>query len=736
MKNNKIIFEKARFTVLTEQLIRIEYSETGQFEEGQTQIVQNRNFPAVDFDVIEKENSLEILTSSVHLYYTGGEFSKSNLFADVKFNFSVYSNRWYFGEAIEDNLGGTTRTLDKIDGSCRLEDGIMSKNGYAVLTDHSLVLTENGDIAGQSVSGVDLYLFAYGRDYRSALRDYYLLTGPTPALPRFALGNWWSRYYAYSSASYLALMDRFAAEKIPLSVAVIDMDWHRVSDVPAKYGSSWTGYSWNKKLFPEPEKFLSALHRRGVKVTLNDHPADGVRAFEDIYPVVAERMDLDKGLEEAAKFDFDNPEFRAAYFEDVHGLLEQYGTDFWWLDWQQGAISSSGADPLWLLNHYQYADSLKKSGNGMLLSRYAGPGSHRYPIGFSGDTVISWASLDFQPYFTSTATNIGYTWWSHDIGGHMQGSKDAELTLRWIQYGVFSPINRLHSSKSEFTSKEPWHFDTVISSSMKNFLRLRHELIPYLYTANLRTAQEGRALIEPLYYEYPLDDAAYRHPNQYFFGEQLMVAPMTKKMNTELQMSDVEVWLPKGTWYDFFTGQRYDGDVELKVFREITEMPVFARAGSIIPMDKNPLKNEEVPSEIIWRIFPGADGQYVLLEDGQKTTVKVTDGVLSVLTESEKQDDFLSVRKHTIIYAGREVATNLTGNFELDLKIFSAEFDWDFKENLFRRLDIAEIDYVDKDDIFSRLSVLTAFDKRVAFVKSLKNVDLQDNLFELLYSGK
>lgn len=736
MKNNKIIFEKARFTVLTEQLIRIEYSETGQFEEGQTQIVQNRAFPAVDFDVIEKENSLEILTSSVHLYYTGGEFSKSNLFADVKFNFSVYSNRWYFGEEIEDNLGGTTRTLDKIDGSCRLEDGIMSKNGYAVLTDSSLVLTENGDIASHSVSDVDLYLFAYGRDYRKALRDYYLLTGPTPALPRFALGNWWSRYYEYSADSYLALMDRFTAEKIPLSVAVIDMDWHRVSDVPAKYGSSWTGYSWNKKLFPEPEKFLNALHQRGLKVTLNDHPADGIRAFEDIYPVVAERMDLDKGLEEAAKFDFDNPEFRATYFEDVHGLLEKYGTDFWWLDWQQGAISSSGADPLWLLNHYQYADSLKKSGNGMLLSRYAGPGSHRYPIGFSGDTVISWASLDFQPYFTSTATNIGYTWWSHDIGGHMQGSKDAELTLRWIQYGVFSPINRLHSSKSEFTSKEPWHFDAVVAASMKNFLRLRHELVPYLYTANLRTAQEGRALIEPLYYEYPLDDAAYRHPNQYFFGEKLMVAPITKKMNTELQMSGVEVWLPKGIWYDFFTGQRYNGDVEIKVFREITEMPVFARAGAIIPMDKNPLKNEEVPSEIVWKIFPGADGQYVLLEDGRKTTASITNGILSVLTSSDLQDDSLSVRKHTIIYAGREVATNLMGDFELDLKTFSVEFDWDFKENLFRRLDIAEIDYVDKDEIFNRLSVLTEFDKRVAFVKSLKNVDLQDNLFELLYSGK
>ncbi|GAB2025149.1 glycoside hydrolase family 31 protein [Lactovum odontotermitis] len=732
MKKNEIIFDKARFTVLTENLIRIEYSETLNFENSLTQIVQNRNFDSPKFDVIRKENTIEILTSSVRLYYNGGTFTKSSLFADARYNASVYSNRWRFGEKIEGNLGGTTRTLDRVNGACPLDDGIMSKNGFAVLPDDSLVLSAAGDIAGKSSDQIDLYFFAYGRDYRRALRDFYQLTGPTPKLPRFALGNWWSRFYEYSADSYLALMDKFAEKEVPLSVAVIDMDWHLNAEVPSRFGSGWTGYTWNKALFPNPAGLIHELHRRKLKVTLNDHPADGIRAFEAAYPAVAERLHLDAELEEPATFDFDNPDFRKAYFEDVHGPLEKDGVDFWWLDWQQGTVSKSGADPLWQLNRYQYEDSQKLHPDNVILSRYAGPGSHRYPIGFSGDTVISWASLDFQPYFTSTATNIGYTWWSHDIGGHMHGSKDSELTLRWVQYGVFSPINRLHSSKSEFTSKEPWHFDRVIEASMEKFLRLRHALIPYLYSANQRTAEEGRALIEPMYYEYPMAEPAYSrdHKNQYLFGSELMLAPITHKSSTELQMGEADVWFPEGIWYDFFTGEKYEGNVELKVYREITEMPVFARTGAIIPLDKQPLAGEEVPSELIWKIFPGAPNEYILHEDNNQTTVRF-DGKRLTLTESHP-----SARQHTIVYAGHEAAAGLTGNFELDLSQFSSEFDWTFEDALMRRLDIAEISYDEKDFIFGRLKQLTSFEQRCAFIKNIKNIELQDALFEIIYSGK
>ena len=139
-------------------------------------------------------------------------------------------------------------------------------------------------------------------------------------------------------------MDRFKAEGVPLAVSVIDMDWHKTA-IPARFGSGWTGYSWNRDLIPDPATFLNGLHERGLKVTLNVHPADGIRAFEDAYPMVAKRLGLDAEKEEAAGFDFYSPAFREAYFEDVHHPLEDQGVDFWWIDWQQG--SHGKMDPLW-----------------------------------------------------------------------------------------------------------------------------------------------------------------------------------------------------------------------------------------------------------------------------------------------------------------------------------------------------------------------------------------------------
>ena len=182
---------------------------------------------------------------------------------------------------------------------------------------------------------IDLYFFGYGRDYQACLRDFYHLTGPAPMLPRYALGNWWSRFHRYDEAEYKALMERFEAEQVPFSVAVIDMDWHLV-DVDPKYGSGWTGYTWNKELFPDPAEFMAWLHRHGLRVTLNVHPADGVRPFEEAYRPMAEALGKDWQKEEPVEFDVTDPRFMDAYFKYLHHPNEQAGVDFWWLDWQQG----------------------------------------------------------------------------------------------------------------------------------------------------------------------------------------------------------------------------------------------------------------------------------------------------------------------------------------------------------------------------------------------------------------
>jgi alpha-glucosidase (family GH31 glycosyl hydrolase) len=609
--------EKYRFTVLTEEMIRLEYCEDGQFEDRATQCVIDRKFKVPEYQVIENEESLEIITDKIHLVYNKQKFTDYGLSVQVRGNISDYHSIWHFGEEATD-LRGTARTLDEADGAIELEHGIISRFGYGILDDsRSLVITEDGWVEPRKEDCIDIYFLGYGHEYEHCLKDYYHLTGKTPLLPRYALGNWWSRFYRYNDQEYKALMTRFEKEEIPFSVSVIDMDWHLV-DIDPKYGSGWTGYTWNKELFPDPKEFMTWLHDHGLKVTLNVHPAGGVQAHEEKYKEMAEAMGRDWEKEEPVNFDVTDQKFLKAYFEYLHHPNEEEGVDFWWLDWQQGGLSKiPGLDPLWMLNHYHYLDSGRRGKRRLTFSRYAGMGSHRYPVGFSGDTIISWESLAFQPYFTANASNVGYGWWSHDIGGHMKGYRDEELSTRWIQFGVFSPIMRLHSSNSAFTGKEPWNYNAVSENIMKRYLKLRHEMIPYLYTMNYHASHDGQPLIRPMYYLEPEQPEAYEVPNEYYFGTELVVCPITEPTDKAAGTACVKAWIPEGKWYDIFSGLKYDGGRMLELYRSLEDIPVLAKEGAIIPLtDLTEYTNSvENPKELAVKIVPGKKNAFILMED-------------------------------------------------------------------------------------------------------------------------
>lgn len=609
--------EKYRFTVLTEEMIRLEYCEDGQFEDRATQCVIDRKFKVPEYQVIENEESLEIITDKIHLVYNKQKFTDYDLSVQVRGNISVYHSIWHFGEEATD-LRGTARTLDEADGAIELEHGIISRFGYGILDDsRSLVITEDGWVEPRKEDCIDIYFLGYGHEYEHCLKDYYHLTGKTPLLPRYALGNWWSRFYRYNDQEYKALMTRFEKEEIPFSVSVIDMDWHLV-DIDPKYGSGWTGYTWNKELFPDPKEFMTWLHDHGLKVTLNVHPAGGVQAHEEKYKEMAEAMGRDWEKEEPVNFDVTDQKFLKAYFEYLHHPNEEEGVDFWWLDWQQGGLSKiPGLDPLWMLNHYHYLDSGRRGKRRLTFSRYARMGSHRYPVGFSGDTIISWKSLAFQPYFTANASNVGYGWWSHDIGGHMKGYRDEELSTRWIQFGVFSPIMRLHSSNSAFTGKEPWNYNAVSENIMKRYLKLRHEMIPYLYTMNYHASHDGQPLIRPMYYLEPEQPEAYEVPNEYYFGTELVVCPITEPTDKAAGTACVKAWIPEGKWYDIFSGLKYDGGRMLELYRSLEDIPVLAKEGAIIPLtDLTEYTNSvENPKELAVKIVPGKKNAFILMED-------------------------------------------------------------------------------------------------------------------------
>ncbi len=738
-----IMGNKYRISILTPSLLRFEYSDTNTFEDGMTQLVQNRDFPRCDYTLIDGEEELEIITSELHLHYDKDVFSASGLTITMLPRYTDYGDTWRYGEPNR-TLKGTARTLDTVDGEIELEDGIVARCGYAVLDDsESFKVAPDSELKFR-VPEKDFYFFGYQHNYLAALQDFYKLTGETPLIPRYALGNWWSRYWKYTDQTYLELIAKFEKKGIPISIGIIDMDWH-LTQIPKRFGSSWTGYTWNTEFFPNPEKFLSQLHDKGLKIGLNVHPAEGIRAYESSYPQVAKRLDLDVKHEQPAVFDLTNPMFREAYFEDVHHPIERQGVDFWWIDWQQGNVSKkSGLDPLWLLNYYHYNDN-KKEKDGLVLSRYAGPGSHRYPIGFSGDTVISWKSLQFQPYFTATASNIGFGWWSHDIDGHMSGTRDEELSLRWLQLGVYSPINRLHSSNSSFNSKEPWRYSKEVEQAMIKVLRERQCMIPYLYTMNVRASSKGIPLVLPMYYLEPESNAAYQCQNEYLFGNQLMVAPITQPASNKYKFAVQNVWFPEGDWYDFYTGWKYSGESRLNVYRELDQIPVFAKAGAIIPVaNYNSEQNfgAALPDKIVWKVFPGQSNHFDMVEDTAQgrcvTTLTVNWNEQTVqLTNQGNLEILPSNRESFIQLMGNsnseieKIEIGETKGLNKLLSDFSVE--GTLKHELWDRIDKPWISYDLKEYLWKHLNLSAEISKNINILNDSCDDFLNGMLYELLY---
>lgn len=610
-----------RVTVLTDRLIRFEYSKEKTFVDMASHTVWFRNFAPIPFSVKEIKDNIVVETDVVK-FFINKKKAKPYCVQIKSSGKTIKCNN-------KGNLRGTCRTLDGTFGKVPLAQGLLTENGVYVLDDSSsFLINEHGNFMARKGNGKDLYVFAYEKDYRETIRAFYKISSPTPIIPRYALGVWWSRYRAYTQKEYEDLMQEFKTQDIPLTVATVDMDWHWVKekDIKGKFGVKydgcgtygWTGYSWNTDLFPDYRAFLKKLKDDNLHITLNLHPADGVHSYEDMYEDMAKAVGIDPSTKQKIKFRCGDDNFWNSYFDILHKPYENEGVDFWWIDWQQGKKwDVKGLDPLTALNHYHYLDNAENGKIPMILSRYSGLGSHRYPLGFSGDTAISWKVLDFQPYFTITAANAAYTWWSHDIGGHHFGRRDDDMYLRWIQFGVFSPILRLHSTSNDLLGKEPWKYRSEVYKISKEYLRLRHSLIPYIYTMDYRCHNDGIALCEPMYYSYPNHMNAYRFKNQYMFGSELMVCPITSKQNKKINMGKVDAWIPEGRWTDIFTGQSYMGDRVIALNRDMDSIPVLAKEGAVIPFSSVNGNSTDNPDTLELWIYSG-NNSFSLYEDNDK----------------------------------------------------------------------------------------------------------------------
>lgn len=650
----------ARFTVLTPQLIRMEWSADGQFEDRATLTFVNRETPVPEFKVRESKSKLTITTPALTLtYLKNGKFSDKNLKAVFTLNGKEVV--WTPGMENPQNLLGTTRTLDGADGSKLkepMEQGILSRAGWSLIDDSQRhVLTPDGSEWEEWVEArpegdrQDLYLFAYGHDYKQALADYALVAGRAPMPPKYTLGYWWSRYWQYSDNEFVDLVNKLKSMDVPIDVLIVDMDWHetwglRKSNSPKdEYGQriGWTGYTWQKELFPSPAKFLKWTENEELKVALNLHPASGIQPYEAVY----DDFTKEYGWSEKGKsvpFKIDERKWADAYFKTVLEPMERDGVDFWWLDWQQWKESkyTPGLSNTFWLNHtfFNHAERQNPGLRPFIYHRWGGLGSHRYPLAFSGDTYATWPMLAYLPYFTATASNVNYGWWGHDIGGHMfhktQKATDPELYTRWLQYGVFTPIFKTHSTKDPRIERCIWCFPDHMFL-MRDAIRLRYTLAPYIYNAARENYDTGVGMCRPMYYDYPESDKAYETPEQFMFGNDILATTITQPVDSITGLAPRTIWFPEGAWFDCATGSMYEGGRTEELHYTLAENPHYAKAGSIIPMNPATVKNLQQPCDtLVLTFIPGGDGQLRHYEDDGMSQQYKTN--YAVTTVSKKQE--------------------------------------------------------------------------------------------------
>jgi alpha-glucosidase (family GH31 glycosyl hydrolase) len=688
--------DQVRFTVLTPEMIRLEWSPDRHFVDAPSQVFIDRAQAVPAFTTRTRGNMLVIETAALRLSYKlgSGQFSAANL--EIRSKKQAPTFVWHPGDAETGNLQGTSRTVDRYSGDTNIDtgkhldlgQGLLSRGGWHLIDDSKSFLFDdsawNWAKRRDCAECQDLYFLGYGHRYQQALGDYAKVAGREPMPPRFAFGYWWSRYWNYSDREMRDLVANFDQYGIPLDVMVIDMDWHRTDGLSwdekyvkrDEFGQSvgWTGHTWNRSLFPDPGKLLDFLHGEKLKTTVNLHPASGITADEESYPAFAKAMGVTGG--KPVPFEIADPKFVDNYFKLTLDPLHKQGVDFWWLDWQQWPDSKlvPGLSNTWWLNYVFYTQKQRTSAERALIyHRWGGLGNHRYQIGFSGDSVISWPSLAFQPYFTATASNVLYGYWSHDIGGHFFAETtpeserhiDPELYLRWMQFGAYSPILRTHSSKEAGLRKEPWRFSPEIFAALRHTVDLRYELAPYIYTASRQAYDSGVSILRPLYYAWPEQDQAYTSRSEYLFGDDMLVAPVTQPAKDGI--ATVSIWLPPGRWFDQNRGELIEGGRAVSRDYALDEVPVFVRAGAVVPLNPPSVKKlqDMDNSRLVLRVYPGGKAATRVYTDAGDSEGYRSGEYAFTPVESERdaRRATLTVRPREGHYTGQPAATQITVEF-------------------------------------------------------------------------
>ena len=601
--------DKYRITVLTERLIRLEYNENGFFEDYPTELVWYRNFSKPKFTVSETKKTLNIKTSYFELNYIKGKNFKGTKLSpttNLKITLTNSDKTWYYGNPEVRNFHASV--FDINNKNKEFSKSLYSLDGFASIDDSkSPIILENGLFKARENTGIDTYVFLYNKDFYYCLSDYFMLTGYPPLIPRYALGNWWSKDDSYNELDIAHLAKKFEDNNIPISLFILN-NWQNNNDF--EFSS----------IYKEPKNLINYLHSKNIKFGLSIEDPKSFKPNTLSFNKIKEYLPLDKNGN--IPFNVFDARTIDAFLKLLIHPLNNIGVDFYSIS----TFNEKEIDRLSIFKHYLYFDGLKDNIKRSIVSSYNFTyAPHRYPILYSGKTNVSWDTLKKIPDFNARATNIGVSFWSHDVGGSSDGIEDNELFTRFVQLSTFSPILRLGSDSGKYYKREPWKWGLKTKEISTRFLNLRHKLIPYLYTEAYKYFKYGKPLIEPIYYKYPMlfDDSRYK--DEYYFGSTFLISPIITKKEYLMDRVIQKIYIPDGIWYDFFTGKKYNGNRKYVSFYKDQEYPVFVKAGSIIPMSLNSLNDTSVPENMEIQVFPGANNTYSIYEDDGETN-KYMDG--------------------------------------------------------------------------------------------------------------
>ena len=628
-KANPMVFGNNRLTLITPTLLRLEYATDGKFVDAPTMFAANRSslLPMSELTVKELGNNCyEIRTAALRIWFRndGYPFSTSNLkvYYQLDGKEKTFTNRFVLGK----NLGGPVETLDRVTEAIPMNDGLLTRSGWYMIDDNRGDLLVNGWLQPRDTRThlQDQYCFIYGNDYRAALASLGAVSGHVPMTRKYMHGVWYCRYWDYTADEFLGIIHDYDNNQFPLDNLVFDMGWH-TNDATEGTGHNghlnWTGYTWNRKLIPNPAALIDSIHKLGVTVSLNDHPHDGIRPNEDIYPAYAKATGLQPG--EKSLFNLSDSTYMKNFFTFAHRPSEKMGVDFWWLDWQQNYlypyVPGTHTTTLSWINQLYYRDSEQGGLRGCNYSRWGGWGDHRHPLWFSGDAQANWPMLAFEVKLSAQSGNAGCYYWIHDTGG-FRGKNNPELTTRWTQFSTLSAALRVHSTKDASLDRRPWISGDLETRANRRMYHLRSELMPYVYSSVWQTHKTMVPLNRAMYIDYGNQPESYENEQEFTFGDIIMAAPITSPGKGANLVAAQKVWFPRGeNWFDFFNHQRYEGGQTLNIEKSLMEFPMYVKGGWVLPMQPYTRRPATTPLEtLVMRVYPAgctADNVYTLYED-------------------------------------------------------------------------------------------------------------------------